>query len=575
MGVRDRAVAIIERATGATAMRAEMVDLREDLNVERANGGLLAESVADLERGLFEPGWNRILAFGEIEFTPEGLIQLRAICRLYGIKNPLIKRGLILRSAYVWGGGVEITARANGKNGDGEQDVQAVIAAFLDDPGNKRSVTGPEARDQLERSGLGTEGEVFITCFTRPTTGLVSLRTIAPDEITEVISNPEDASDPWYYRRCWVEKSYNGEGQPVTKTREQLYPCLDYRPTSKPKGLGRVTIAWDSPVLHVAVNRPRGWQRGIPDSYAAIDWAKAYKDFLEDWARLMKSLSRYAWKATTKGSAAGQVKAKIAAAPGSSTVTGGPLAAGATAILSPDAALEAINKSGATIDADSGRPLATMVASALGVPVTMLLADPGQTGARATAETLDQPTELEMGQRRELWGAVYQRLIEYQIVQSVKAPQGLLKGTVQLDAFTNRETVVLAGETDPTVDVVWPDLDDTDVGVLVKAITEAAGTGVMPPEQILRLLLTALGVRNADTIVEAMLDDDGNFLWPNPPPMRAGGGDFGGDPDDPAALARGGDDPANAGPGSMGPDDDADGYGDDEPEDDQPDDDEG
>lgn len=563
-------VAIAERITGAATRRveAEVAELREDLNVERANGGLLAESIADLERGLFEPGWTRMLALGDIEFSTDGLAQLRAICQLYSIKNPLVKRGLILRSAYVWGGGVEITARANGKN-DGEQDVQAVIWTMLNDPGNQRAVTGPEARDQLERSGLGTEGEVFITAFTRPTTGEVSLRTVPPSEIVDVICNPDDASEPWYYKRAWTEVTYNGEtGSRETTSRERFYPCIDYRPTSKPRSIGRVEVAWDSPVLHVAVNRPRGWQRGIPDSYAAVDWARAYKEFLEDWARLMKSLSRYAWKATTKGSAASAVKAKIAAAPTTSTVTGGPNAVGATAILSPEAALEAINKSGATIDAESGRPLAMMVASALGVPVTMLLADPGQTGARATAETLDQPTELEMGQRRDLWGWVYNRLCQYQIVQSVKAPQGLLKGTVKLDPYSNRETVILAGDTDQTVDVVWPDLDDTDVGVLVKAITEAAATGVMPPEQILRLLLTALGVRNADTIVEAMVDEDGNFQWPNPPPARAGGGDPFADPQDPAAQAANGNDPAAAGPGSMAPDDDAGAY---EPDDDDPD----
>jgi hypothetical protein len=68
--------------------------------------------------------------------------------------------------------------------------------------------------------------------------------------------------------------------------------------------------------------------------------------------------------------------------------------------------LEAIPKSGATIDSESGKPLAAMVAAALGMSVTMLLADPGTTGARAVAETLDKPTILEMGMRRRLWAGV-------------------------------------------------------------------------------------------------------------------------------------------------------------------------
>jgi hypothetical protein len=553
--------AVTDRLTGAGTRR-DVAALREDLGVALNNNELLAESVADLERGLYEPGWIRALAIAELEFAPEALVQMRAICRLFALKNPLIKRGLLLRSAYVWGGGVEVTARANGRGHDGEQDVQGVIAAFLADPGNQRAVTGPEAADQLERSGLGTEGEVFITCFTRPRTGEVQVRTIPPDEIVDIISNPEDASEPWFYWRRWNKSTINYEqGTTTTQVVEAVYPCIDYRPAgTRPNRIGKVKIEWSAPVLHVAVNRPRGWQRGIPDSYAAIDWSKAYTEFLTDWARLMKSLSRYAWKATTKGSAAAQVRARIAQAPSRSDVTGEPLAAGATALLSPDAALEAINKSGATIDAESGRPLAMMVASALGVPVTMLLADPGQTGARATAETLDQPTELEMGQRRKLWESAYRRLCTYVVVEAVRAPEGALKGVLRRDAY-GRETLALAGDTAVDVDIVWPDLDDTDVAQAVEAIVKAAGTGVIPPEQVLRLLLAALGVRNVDVLVEAMLDEDGSFVWPTGPPLGIGG--------DAANRERNGLDPADAGPGSMTPD------GEDEPDDpvvDEPDD---
>jgi hypothetical protein len=530
----------------AGQLRAQVVALTEQLGQERNNTEILSESIADLERALIEPGWVRMLAQGDIEFAPDAMVQMRAICRLFAIKNPLIKRGLGLRSAYVWGGGLEITARANGKEA-GEQDVQAVVNTFLDDPGNMRAVTGAEARDQLERSGLGTEGEVFMVCFTRPVTGEVSVRTISPDEIVDVICNPDDYSEPWYYLRRWTEDRFDTQaGTHKISQREQYYPCIDYIPKSRPSMLGQVAVRWDAPVLHVAANRPRGWKRGLPDSYAAVDWSRAYKEFLEDWARLMKALSRYAWKATTPGKAATQVKAKIAQAPSVSDFSGTPNAAGSTVILSPDAALEAINKSGATIDSESGRPLAMMVASALGVPVTMLLADPGQTGARATAETLDRPTELEMTQRRELWGGVYLRLIRFVIARSTQAPSGLLQGKATVDEY-GRENVVLAGDTDQTVDVVWPELDDSDPAAMVESITKAAGVGVIPPEVLLRLFLNAFGVRNADALVESMIDEDGTFIWPSTPPMGGQGGAA-------ANLARNGGDAATAGPGPMTPD---------------------
>ena len=77
--------------------------------------------------------------------------------------------------------------------------------------------------------------------------------------------------------------------------------------------------------------------------------------------------------------------------------------------------------------------------AALGVPVTMLLSDPGQTGARATAETLDLPLELEMRDRRELWGDAQRRILDYVITESVRAGKGALKGTVKTDPVTGRE----------------------------------------------------------------------------------------------------------------------------------------
>ena len=257
----------------------------------------------------------------------------------------------------------------------------------------------------------------------------------------------------------------------------------------------------------------------------------------------MRSLSRYAWKATAPGNKAAGIRKALERRPGRS-IHGEPDAAGAAAIIPPDVALEAISKSGATIDADSGRPIATMIASALDVPVTMLLSDPGQTGARATAETLDQPTELAMSQRRELWTSDFLLpLMQYVIGEAVRAPRGSLKGTIRRDPASGREYITLAGDTVDTIDIVWPNLQDMSVDQLADAIQKANSTGTVPPEIILRLILTAFGVRGADEIVEQMTDDDGNFIWPKGAPLGPGS--------QLAALAKAGADPATAGTGPM------------------------
>jgi hypothetical protein len=514
----------IRHAAGSVQV-AEVSRLREQVRQRDDTIDLiLAESFSDLERNLNEPGWQLLSAQFEQEFTPDGLKQIRAICRIFAIKNPLIRRGLSLRTAYVWGKGVEITARANGKKRR-EQDVQAVVERFLSDVGNQRAFTSSAARERLERC-LGTDGEFFASLFTLPTTGEVQVRVVGADEITEIICNPEDKSEPWYYRRVWVQRTLNADGQTVDEQREQFHPAVDYRPKKRQPQFGRIPVKWDAPVLHVKVNDLEGQQRGIPDAYAAIDWALAYKVFLEDWARLVKSLSRFAWRMTAKGSTRAQARTKLAAAP-PRDAAGRPADVGAVAMSPPEQIFEAIPKSGATIDSESGKPLAAMIAAALDVPVTMLLTDPGQTGARAVAETLDKPTELVMGQRRDLWAGVYRRLIEYAINKAVLAPDGPLKGTVVVDAY-GRETVKLNGSTDPTIDVDFPDLDAKALD-MVEAIVNASTTETLPPEQIARLLLNALGVRHVDLLLEAMVDDDGNFQWPERPGAAV--------PDNPADLA--------------------------------------
>jgi hypothetical protein len=501
----------VRHAAGAVGL-GEVSRLREQVRQRDDTIDLLNESFADLERSLGDPGWIRLSGQFEQEFTAEGLKQIRAICRLFAVKNPLVRRGLSLRQAYVWGKGVEITARANGKKRR-EQDLQAVVDQFLNDPGNQRAFTSGAARERLERC-LGTDGEFFAALFTLPTSGEVQVRVVGADEISEVICNPEDRSEPWYYRRVWVQRTLTADGQTVDQQREQFHPAVDYRPKSRQKTFGRIPVAWDAPILHVKVNDLEGWQRGIPDAYAAIDWAMAYKVFLEDWARLVKSLSKFAWRMTAKGSTRAQARTKLAERP-PRDASGRPNDVGATAITPPDQIFEAIPKSGATVDSESGKPLAAMVASALDVPLTMLLADPGQTGARAVAETLDTPMELAMGQRRDLWAGVYRRILEYAIAESVRAVDGTLRGAVLVDRY-GRETVKLNGSTDPTVDINWPDLD-VSMSAVVQAVTTAATTGTLPPEQVARMLLTALGVRHVDTIIEAMLDDDGNFVWPDGP----------------------------------------------------------
>lgn len=503
---------------GTTSRVPSRTELSEQLRAEQEQNLVLMESMADLESALEDKGWRKLSHSVQDEFTPAGRRAIAAMCRYMAVSNPLIKRALLVRIGYIWGQGVTVTAVA-GSGKDAGQDVDAVVQDFW--TANTATLTGSQAQEELERA-LGTDGGVYLAAFTDPLTGVVRVRSTPTDEIVDIVSNPEDRDEPWFYVREYVQRTLErGTLAGATRTRSQTvkvaHPALGYRPSQRIKTLNGAEVRWDAPILHVPVNRLDGWQFGIPDVYAAIAWARMYRDFLVDWAQLTKSLAKFAWRLS--GGSKGRTQQAVArvqahAAQARDAAPGQEPGAGALAGFGANVSLEAIPKSGATIDAESGKPLAGMVAAGVGLPVTMLLADPGITGARATAETLDLPTVLEMTMRRMLWQDKLTELLDYVIDQAVIAPRGQLRGGVRIDAWGRRQ-VLLAGDVDRGVEWEWPKLIDVDPVEFIKALVEADGTGKLPPLTTVRLLLTALGVKNIDDAIDQVTDEHGNWVDPD------------------------------------------------------------
>jgi len=514
---------MLSRIREAITTSSEVGALRNDLEVT-------SEALRDVSLQLEDRGWSRI-GQDDDQLSLEALVQAARDGRALAVAHPLVRRGLSLRTSYVHGnGGPQVTVGDE----DQKQDVAAVVDAWWSSRENEAALTGPQARARLERS-LSTDGNVFIASFTNPRTGAVTCRTIPFEQITRIIPNPEDRMQVWFYERTYTRKREAFAEAEDTIT--VLYPDIAYSPRVRPHTIQGHQVQWDQPVRHVKVNDLDGWQYGIGDTFSIAPWARAYRDFLSDWAKLMRSLAQFAWKATADGKRAARARQALARVP-AATAPGNPGGAAASMVLGTGETLEAIPKSGATIDADSGRPLLAMIAAGLDVPVTMLSTDPGVTGARATAETLDEPMYLAMAARRDVWTAVYRDIAEYAIEQAIRAPQGPLAGAIERDDWTQTDRAVLDGVT-PTVLVDWPDLSTATVEESVNAIATADSTGKLPPATIARLLLTALGVDDIDTVMEELTDDDGNWRDPYQQAgdalvnaFRNGG--------DPAALLNGG-----------------------------------
>lgn len=527
MGIRDLILGNTEVLEAAMPSKGRYINglesaldgMTSDRNWLAESNETLKESLADAQLALEDLGWRRLTASGQTEFTIDGIKRGSELCRVMVVVNPLIKRGCELRIAYIWGQGVSITAKADGQE-DGEQNVNGVLQTFMDDAGNQRTLFGATAREERER-GLLTDGNFFAALYTDPRSGRVQARSVPLAEVEDVITNPDDRSEPWYYKRTNFGSAMITTAQQdvytVDKQTTSYHPALGYSPRAKPAKINGYPVRWDAPIAHLAVNRLDGWKFGIGDAYAALGWSRAYKEYLEDWARLMKSLARFAWRATAKGRNQTQVRAALGSAPTLDPITHQPNASGATLIAPEGQGLEAIPKTGATIDAESGRPLAAMTAAALGIPVTWLLGDPGITGARATAETLDQPSQLTMQGRQGVWAAFLRRVTDYVIDQAIRAPQGPLDGTRTIDPVTGQEVWSLTGDDDGSMRSVlieFPELDDTALNLRVQAVVAADTTGKLPPLTITRLLADVFELDNVDEIIDEMTDDQGNFVDP-------------------------------------------------------------
>lgn len=469
------------------------------------------EAITSLQAlALEDRGWDKIVGSLDRDMTVQGRKQTSQIAEVMTAANPLLKRGLTLRTAWVWGDGCEVRIDAD-TDGEDTLDTGTFIAEWLEEHAGQ--VHSQQAGEQLERM-LYTRGAVVTMLHHDPASRTVTPRIVDSNSIEDVITDPDDVTRVWYYRRTYTQRTIGADGRlGETKTLQVWHPHIDHHPVGKDRvdTINKEPVRWDQRMFHVVVNKPANpatlW--GFGDSYAAIPWARMSKEFLEQWAVLMRALSRYAWRSSTKGN---KVQQAAATAQAQATQAGG-----GHWISDAGTTLEAVPKAGATIDAESGRPLQEMVASALDVPLAQLIsnASTGANGSRSAQETLDQPTELAMGARRRLWASWYQTLCGYVLDQA--AADGKFPGA-SVAVVAGRRRVTWPEGTATTVTVDWPAYDSVDLASVMDAVVKADQLDKLPPLFIVtaavRALAGAVGIDDVESILNQVKDDDGQYLQP-------------------------------------------------------------
>ena len=471
---------------------------------EHSNNELLQERIAELELALDDVGYERIGDSNfDKQFTKASIDKIAAMARVYWLKNPLIKRAVATQANYVFGQGVDVVAA--------DEDVQTVVDAFMEDSKNRAELTGEQAMLTKETE-LQVTSNLFFTFFTDPLNGATRVRTIPLSEITRIIYNPDDSKEPWYYYRQWQQPKEPGSQK--YEMHQAMYPDINYMPKGGlPKHFNGIEVMALNPVYHVKTNCLSDMEYGVSEIYAAIDWAKAYKDFLEDWYTIVKSLSKFAWKATSKSGATGMAQAKQVlegAINGGSNPMNSDLPGQAAQVWmsSDNFDLAPMPKSGATVAVDDGRRALLMVCAAMGI-YEHYFGDPS-TGNLATAKAMEQPMLLMFQERQELWTDVFNTILGYVINQSALKPGGKLRGVMSFNDYG--ESYVDMGDTDRSVDVKFPPILQEDVNERIDAIVKSVTLSGQTPANTIDLktattqMLTALG-ENTD-IVEKLFPHD-------------------------------------------------------------------
>lgn len=327
-----------------------------------------------------DQGWFQLDQSSEDGLSLEDLKMWSKQIREAMVGNPHIKRGAELRSDYINDGGVRF-----GK-------VQARIRTKIESDIQQRRFFGATARTERYRACY-TDGGVFYLGDSRTK----EIEAAIPlQEIVAEYRNAQNRSEVWAYLRQWEDFSADTETPRVRQ--EWIFTDIFEEKRGTRRSIAyqgkQIPVSRDRVIFDAFVNTQTGWTYGAPHALAALVWARLYRDFLVNGKIMSDALAQFAFQLTTKskkGTENASLKFASRSGPGQTVVSPNELNPLATA--------------GKSYDFDSGRALASVVATAIGVSVIHLTADPGTAGSSyGSAQTLDLPTRLSVEAERQ-WNA--------------------------------------------------------------------------------------------------------------------------------------------------------------------------
>lgn len=367
-------------------LKGEVFNVTEGYERLEESYSIMAMQLLQME----DAGWD--LASGLLQNKGFSVVEMQALAEKLEentVANPLLGRGIELRNSYMFD-----------KNPMFEGRISERILRLIDHPVNQAVLFSPEAR-YINGRARYTAGTAFFV-FDK-TTNLFAR--IPLSQIGGWITDPDNPDYIQYIQRSYT-RQYNdpSTGELIETPVKVWIPSDMHNPPrgGYPKTLAGIKVDANLRIIESRATRSGEFFLGIPDALSAMPWAILYSAYMKSGARVLEALASIVWQVrakTQKGmnNAAAQMRNA-----NSETVK--------SAVTAGNTELASLPRAGA-VDLGTGRPLAAMVASALGVSVVALLADPGTSGAYGTAQTLDTPTIKVMQQGQNVEGTLERRAL--------------------------------------------------------------------------------------------------------------------------------------------------------------------
>jgi hypothetical protein len=398
-----------------------------------------------------------------------------------------VKRGINLHTDFVVGRGIDVPKCKS------DQIQEEIINPFWYSATNQRNFFGFVAQQRRHKEFL-IAGELNILIKIDPQTSCLKLYPIQPQDILEVITDPEEKTRPAYYlvkksKRVWnfQRNEYDQQTEERVLYRALRYKLMEATDADLQKGL----------IYHTGMNEFFDSMRGMSDISTVYDAAESARDMADDGASLSRANAETAYKVnvlkggkTVKDAYLSYVKTK----------TDGSNPAGAPASdWVQDSALDRDwmekRDTGAAFREKDMRAQKLIVFAGMGFG-EHYMGDPSS-GNLATATAMELPVLKMIQAEQKYFACVYNDLSDFAI--DIAVVTGKLGGNV-----VDPDEMEVETDESRTFTVKFPPITQKQIDSYITALATTVDKNLIPEETAARIAMEAFEVEDIDEALDEL-----------------------------------------------------------------------